>query len=92
MKSSAIWKRLRKTKEVIIIENQKVILYSSLTCGVCKMVETQLKNKKIQYERCCDISIMEQNGVQSIPTLQVNNNFYLAQDAYKWIASQEAIV
>lgn len=56
------------------------------------MVEVQLKNKNIQYEKCCDLAVMEQNGVQSIPTLQVNNNFYLAQDAYKWIASQEGIV
>lgn len=78
-----------KTKGVIFIENQKVILYSTPTCGVCKMIEAELIKKKIPYEKCFDMDVMSANGVMSVPTLQVGSKLYQAADSYKWIESQE---
>lgn len=46
-------------------------LYST-HCPKCKILETKLKQKNIQYEECNNIEEMLSKGIQSVPILEID--------------------
>lgn len=46
-------------------------LYST-HCPKCKILETKLKQKNIQYEECNNIEEMLSKGIQSVPVLEID--------------------
>lgn len=67
----------------------QIILYRSLTCPKCKVLETKLKQKGITFEECTDINIMSQMGITSVPQLQVDGGPLMdLRTANDWINKQ----
>jgi protein-disulfide isomerase len=67
-----------------------IILYST-NCSRCKVLETKLKNKNIEYETVNDIDTMIDLGIKSAPALCVNNELLSYKEAIDWVNNyQEA--
>lgn len=67
----------------------QVILYTT-HCPRCKVLETKLKQKNIQYIECMDIDTMLGLGIKTAPMLMVDSELLDFSDAIKWINSLEA--
>lgn len=63
----------------------EIVLYSSSTCGMCKMVKDALKKAKISFNVNQDENYMLSHGISNIPILEVNGKRMNAQEAIKWI-------
>lgn len=63
---------------------QTVILYT-IGCPKCKVLETLLKQKNINFEMCTDIEKMKQKKIAQAPVLEVNDVLYTFTDAVKWV-------
>ena len=61
-----------------------VILYST-HCTKCKVLETKLKQKNIQYEECNNVDEMLSKGIQSVPYLEVDGKLLDFGKAVKWV-------
>ena len=64
-----------------------VVLYST-HCPQCKVLETKLKQKGINYEEVTDIALMQEKGFMSVPKLEVDGTVYDFKDAVKWVGGQ----
>ena len=60
------------------------ILYST-NCPKCKVLETKLKNKNIEFEICNDIDLMLSKGIQQAPYLEIDNELMDFSNAIKWV-------
>lgn len=63
----------------------KVILYKTDTCPQCRVLKIKLEKKGIPFEEVKDMDIMNERGIQSIPTLQVDDKLMGMGEANKWI-------
>lgn len=61
-----------------------VILYSA-GCPMCKMLETKLKQKNIEFETVSDKDIMIAKGFKSMPMLEVDGDIMVVKDALRWV-------
>ena len=61
-----------------------VKLYST-HCPRCKVLETKLKQKNIEYEECNDVDEMLRKGLISAPYLEVDNELLDFGKAVKWV-------
>ena len=61
-----------------------VILYST-HCPKCRVLETKLKQKNIEYEECNDIEEMLKLGIQEAPQLEVDGKLMTFGEAVKWV-------
>lgn len=61
-----------------------VTLYT-IDCPKCKVIETMLKKKQIQYECVRDIDLMLQKGFKDCPKLEVDGQLYGFTEAVKLI-------
>ena len=60
-------------------------LYST-NCPKCKVLETKLKQKNIDYEICTDIEKMKSLKIMSAPILEMDDGNRLNfTDAVKWV-------
>ena len=60
-------------------------LYST-NCPKCKVLETKLKQKNIDYEVCTDIEKMKSLKIMSAPILEMDDGNRLNfADAVKWV-------
>ena len=65
-----------------------ITLYST-NCPKCKVLETKLKNKNIEYNTCTDVEEMTAHGIKTAPTLQLEDNTILNfTDAVRWVNSK----
>ena len=60
------------------------ILYTT-NCPKCKVLETKLKNKNIEFEICNDVDLMLSKGIQQAPYLEVDNELMNFSNAIKWV-------
>ena len=60
------------------------ILYST-NCPKCKVLETKLKSKNIEFEICDDVDLMLSKGIQQAPYLEVDNELMDFLNAIKWV-------
>lgn len=61
-----------------------VILYST-GCPKCRILETKLSEKNIEYKKNTDIEEMKKLGFVSAPTLVVDDKTLNFGDAIRWI-------
>ena len=65
-----------------------VILYST-GCPKCKVLESKLRNKGIEFEIVTDVEIMENKGFLMVPMLEVDEEIYDYNEALQWVNKQE---
>ena len=64
-----------------------VTLYST-HCPRCRVLETKLTQKNIEFNVVTDINKMESLGIQSVPILVVNDKLLSFTDAIAWVNKQ----
>ena len=67
----------------------KVVFYT-IDCPKCRVLESKLKAKKVNFEGCRDIEIMQEKGFENAPMLEVDGTEMNFGDAVKWINNLEA--
>ena len=67
----------------------KVVFYT-IDCPKCHVLESKLKAKRVVFEECRDIEIMQEKGFKSAPMLEVDGTAMNFGDAVKWINNLEA--
>lgn len=65
-----------------------ITLYSN-DCPRCKILESKLDSKNIQYNKKEDFDELIEKGIQSAPVLKVHNEFLLFKEAVDWVNEQE---
>ena len=68
------------------MDNSEIVLYST-HCPKCKVLETKLKQKGIQYTEIDDVSGLIEKGFKSAPVLKVGDKYLEFSDANKYINS-----
>lgn len=66
-----------------------ITVYSLPSCGMCKMLKTQLTKQNIVFDVCEDIAIMEEKKIKAVPILEVNGHFYNFKEALLWLKEQD---
>ena len=66
-----------------------ITLYTT-HCPRCKVLETKLKNKGLNYSVVDDVNEITNLGILSVPVLNVDDVFYQFKEANDWINQQEA--
>ena len=60
-------------------------LYST-NCPKCKVLETKMQKKNIEYSVCTDVNEMLSQGIKSAPALQMEDGTILNfTDAVRWV-------
>lgn len=68
-----------------------IILYRTLTCPKCKVLEMKLHQKGLSFTECTDFNTMAQLGITEVPQLQVDGGKLMnLSAANQWIKLQEA--
>lgn len=66
----------------------KIILYST-GCPKCKILESKLNAKNIQYDKNTDSDEMIRLGFQTVPKLKVDDELLDFGEAVKWINNRK---
>jgi glutaredoxin-related protein len=64
-----------------------VTLYST-HCPRCRVLETKLTQKNIEFNVVTDVNKMESLGIQSVPILEVDDKLLNFTDAVDWVNKQ----
>lgn len=64
-----------------------IILWST-HCPRCKVLESKLKQKNIDYEECDDVQLMLSKGLETAPALEVDGIMMNFKEAVEWIKEQ----
>lgn len=67
----------------------KIVFYT-IDCPKCRVLESKLKAKKVVFEECRDIEIMQEKGFENAPMLEVDGVAMGFGEAVKWINNLEA--
>lgn len=59
-------------------------LYST-HCPKCRVLETKLKSKNIQYVEVTDVDEMVKKGFQAAPILEVDDKIMKFAEAVQWV-------
>jgi len=54
-----------------------IIIYSSPTCPICRMIKMQLTAKGLEYKDVQDVEVLKSMNIQKIPTLVINGEFFV---------------
>lgn len=65
-----------------------VVLYTT-GCSKCKVLESKLNAKKIEYSIVDDINVMERKGFMSVPVLEVDGEVMMFKQATDWVNKLE---
>ena len=63
---------------------EKIVLYST-GCPMCKILETKLDQKNIEYQVCENVDIMMAKGFQTVPMLEIDDKLYNFREAVTWV-------
>lgn len=61
-----------------------ITLYT-IDCPKCKVLETKLNVKNIEYKTVKDVAVMKELGITTLPVLGVENDLLSFADAVKFI-------
>lgn len=67
-----------------MVNEDKIILYSTKSCPRCNGLKRTLKDKGIDYEVCEDIDKMASLGISSIPVLEINGELLSSAESIRW--------
>lgn len=62
----------------------KIILYST-GCPKCKILETKMSQKNINYEVNNDVDLMQEKGFTTLPMLDIDGEMMDFGSAVKWV-------
>lgn len=65
--------------------NDSIILYSSPTCPICKMIKMQLQAKGITFQETHDTDELASKGYRGLPVLFVDGKFLTAPEIKEWL-------
>lgn len=65
----------------------QIVLYST-GCPKCRILESKLKSKNIEYTEFNDVEEMIKKGLSSVPWLEVNGEMMDFNKANQWINKQ----
>ena len=65
-----------------------IVLYST-GCPRCKVLETKLKQKNVEYTECNDVFVMQEKGITTVPCLAIDGEIMDFGKAVKWVNSLE---
>lgn len=54
-------------------------------CPKCRVLESKLKNKNIQYVEVTDVDEMVKKGFQAAPILEVDDKIMKFAEAVQWV-------
>lgn len=63
---------------------KEVILYST-NCPKCRVLESKLKDRNIQFTKFTNIEEMRKMGYINMPKLKVDDKLYEFMEAIDWI-------
>lgn len=66
-----------------------MITFYSTHCPKCKVLETKLQQKNIQYTEVNDVDLMLSLGIKSAPNLDVDGKLMNFTEAVQWVKEQE---
>ena len=61
----------------------------TIDCPKCKVLETKLKSKNIDFEIVKDVSIMKDLGITTTPVLEVDGKLLNFIDAINYVNGRE---
>ncbi len=61
------------------------IIFYSTHCPKCKILETKMKNKNINYTENNDVNSMLAKGIKSAPYLEIDGELYDFKKAVEWV-------
>lgn len=61
------------------------IIFYSTHCPKCKILETKMKNKNINYIEDNDVNSMLAKGIKSAPYLEIDGELYDFKKAVEWV-------
>lgn len=67
---------------------EKMITLYSTHCPRCRVLETKLTQKNIEFNVVTDVNKMESLGIQSVPILEVDGELLNFTDAVAWVNKQ----
>lgn len=62
---------------------EKIILYSTKTCPRCKILERKLIEKGVKFEKCDDMTELEERKMYSVPVLRIGDKFLNYVEAFQ---------
>lgn len=62
----------------------KATLYTT-NCPKCRVLETKLKQKNIEFDIVDDENVMIEKGFMEAPMLEVDNNYKNYNESIKWL-------
>ena len=65
-------------------------LYTSPTCGICKMIKIKLNKKNIKFNETYDIQPLIERNIQRLPVMQLEDGtiFTSPTEMNEWIKAQ----
>ena len=66
----------------------EVILYTTF-CPKCKILETKLKQKGVEFKEVSDIDLITEKGFMTVPILEVDGKILNFAEANTWINEKE---
>jgi glutaredoxin len=67
-----------------------IVLYTT-NCPRCKVLETKLKEKNIDFEINENVNDLIDLGLMSAPALSINGNILQFKEAVDWVNAQEEL-
>lgn len=64
-----------------------VVLYTT-HCPKCRVLETKLKQRGIEYKEVTDTVAMQEKGFDFVPMLEVDGTIYEFRAAVDWVGGQ----
>lgn len=64
------------------------VVFYSTHCPKCKVLETKLKQKNVEYVEVDDVNAMLAKGIKSAPYLEVDGALMNFNEAVKWVNEQ----
>ena len=61
-----------------------VVLFST-GCPKCKVLESKLRSKRVNFKKNVDTDAMREMGLESVPVLQVKDRLLNFVEANKWV-------
>lgn len=61
-----------------------VVLFST-GCPKCKVLESKLRSKRVNFKKNVDTDAMRKMGLESVPVLQVKDRLLNFVEANKWV-------
>ena len=67
-----------------------ITLYTSNTCGICKMIKMKLEKKGIPYQNETNIDELVDLGIQRLPVLKLEDGTIMSalKDINEWVNEQ----